>query len=70
MIPNIIEVQEIKPDSWLLKPENKWFLEAYAYAAKTSIATAMAKLTPEEVYFLYSAIRDGITDVEAKKVWA
>jgi hypothetical protein len=47
-------------DSWLNEERFAWFRQAYGYAATQSNAIpALAKLTPEDTYYLYAALHYG-----------
>lgn len=60
---NILIASKIQEDSWLHEPRFKRFLKAYYYAATQTLAIpVLAKVTPEELYHAYQALKYGEED--------
>lgn len=58
---------QIKPESWLNDPEYVDFVKGYEYAAtQTRAITVLAKISPEDAYFIYYAIKRGIDMASVK----
>lgn len=52
---------QISKDSWLNSPEYSSFVAGYEYAAtQTRAIPGLSKISPEEAYFIYEAIKHGI----------
>lgn len=56
----IIKSQNISKESWLNDPEYANFVAGYGYAAtQTRAIRGLIKISPEEAYFVYEAIKRG-----------
>ena len=63
----IIKAQKISEKSWLNDPEYANFVAGYEYAStQTRAIHSLSKITPEEAYFIYEAIKRGIDMSPAK----
>ncbi len=56
----MIKSPNISKDSWLNEPEYTSFVAGYEYAStQTRSIHGLSKITPEEAYFIYEAIKRG-----------
>ena len=56
----IIKASKISNTSWLNAPEYANFMAGYEYAStQTRAIHGLSKITPEEAYFIYEAIKRG-----------
>ena len=59
---------QIGAESWLNEPEHEWFRTLYRYAStQTRSIPALAALTPEDAYWLYSILRHAETRFGGKE---
>jgi len=56
----LISANQIGESSWLMEDEFTDFRKAYEYAStQTRAISALSKCTPEEIYFVFDALKDG-----------
>jgi hypothetical protein len=56
-------VNPTQPNHWLNEPDYEWFKKAYLYASqKNQVIPILAKLTAEEVFYIFDALLDGLED--------
>ena len=56
----VIRAPKISKNSWLKDPEYASFVAGYEYAStQTRAIHGLSKITPEEAYFIYEAIKRG-----------
>ena len=58
----IISAPRISKNSWLNEPEYANFVAGYEYAGtQTRAIHGLSKISPEEAYFIYEAIKRGVS---------
>lgn len=58
---SIVSVPQVSEKSWLNNREYRSFVAGYEYATtQTRAISGLSKISPEEAYFIYEAIKHGI----------